>query len=199
MPMPQLKVRSISGSAIPPVAASHWNTGSTGTFARSMRAPRPFGSTRGMLSGNPPPVMCASALTAGLAHRREARLHIDARRRQHRFAQRMRRGRTGGRVPGKPARLDDLAHQRKAVRMHARRREAEHDVARRDVRARQQLVALGRADRKAGEIVVAGRDRGPAFRRSRRRSARSPPRGSPRRCPSRPRRRSRGSSLPQAK
>ena len=31
MPMPQLKVRSISVSAMPPIAASHLNTGSTGT------------------------------------------------------------------------------------------------------------------------------------------------------------------------
>ncbi len=64
MPIPQLKVRSISFSAMPPVVASHWNTGSTGMRARSMRAPTFFGSTRGMLSGNPPPVIWASALTA---------------------------------------------------------------------------------------------------------------------------------------
>ena len=42
----------------------------SGTPAAPARAqdrastPRPFGSTRGMLSGNPPPVMCASALIA---------------------------------------------------------------------------------------------------------------------------------------
>ncbi len=39
--------------------------------------------------------------------------------------------------------------------MQAARGEAEHDVARRDVGPRQQLVALGRADREAREIVVA--------------------------------------------
>ena len=39
--------------------------------------------------------------------------------------------------------------------MHARRGKPDHHVARRDVRARQQRAALGRADRKAGEIVVA--------------------------------------------
>ena len=64
MPMPQLKVRSISRSATLPVCASHLNTGSTGTRARSISAPSPFGSTRGMFSVKPPPVMCASAFTA---------------------------------------------------------------------------------------------------------------------------------------
>ena len=63
MPMPQLNVRSISVSTMPPVAASQRNTGSTGTRASSIRTLRPFGSTRGMFSVKPPPVMCASALT----------------------------------------------------------------------------------------------------------------------------------------
>ena len=39
--------------------------------------------------------------------------------------------------------------------MHARRRQAQHNVSRRDV-ARQDGVALGGADRKAREVVVAG-------------------------------------------
>ena len=39
--------------------------------------------------------------------------------------------------------------------MHARRGKAEDDVARRDVVARQERAALGRADREAGEVVVA--------------------------------------------
>ena len=63
MPTPQLNVRSISGSAMPPVAASQRNSGVTGTRARSTRTPSPSGSTRGMFSVKPPPVMCASAFT----------------------------------------------------------------------------------------------------------------------------------------
>ncbi len=54
-----------------------------------------------------------------------------------------------------PGILHDLAHQRKAVGVHAGRRKPDHRVARRDIRPRQQRAALGRADRKAGEVVVA--------------------------------------------
>ncbi len=39
--------------------------------------------------------------------------------------------------------------------MHARRGKPEHDVAGRDIGARQQRAALGGADREAGEVVVA--------------------------------------------
>ena len=46
MPMPQLNVRSISASAMPPVAASHWNTGRTGTRARSMPTRRVLAAAR---------------------------------------------------------------------------------------------------------------------------------------------------------
>ena len=63
MPMPQLKVRSISASATPPVCASQPNTGGTGDRVEvDARRRRRSGSTRGMLSGKPPPVMWASAL-----------------------------------------------------------------------------------------------------------------------------------------
>src|ERR1700722_20229234 len=64
MPMPQLKVRSISASVILPLAASHLNTGRTGTRSRSSATAKPSGNTRGILSTKPPPVMWASALTA---------------------------------------------------------------------------------------------------------------------------------------
>src|SRR5580700_5857514 len=64
MPMPQLKVRSISASVILPLAASHLNTGRTGTRSRSNETPSPSGNTRGILSTKPPPVMWASALTS---------------------------------------------------------------------------------------------------------------------------------------
>ena len=62
MPMPQLNVRSISASAMPPAFASQLKTGGTGICARSSAMPRFFGKTRGRFSGKPPPVMCASAL-----------------------------------------------------------------------------------------------------------------------------------------
>ena len=89
MPMPQLKVRSNSSSAMPPCSASHLNTGSTGSRARSMPTPRCLGSTRGMLSVKPPPVMWASPLTAaGLADRAQAGFDIEPRRREQRAAQR---------------------------------------------------------------------------------------------------------------
>src|SRR5215204_6296140 len=67
MPMPQLKVRSISASATPPVFASQPNTGGTGVASRSRCTPTPFGRTRGILSGKPPPVMWTSPLTAPVA------------------------------------------------------------------------------------------------------------------------------------
>src|SRR5215218_7439802 len=67
MPMPQLKVRSISAAATPPVLASQPNTGGTGIASRSSCTPTPFGRTRGILSGKPPPVMWTSPLTAPVA------------------------------------------------------------------------------------------------------------------------------------
>ena len=133
MPMPQLKVRSISGSAMPPVAASQRNTGGTGTLARSMRTPSRFGSTRGMLSGKPPPVMWASALTAvGLADRGEAGLHVDAGRRQQRLAERALASSNGAgaspckprsaRPPCAPANSRWNARRRRRARARRRRR-----------------------------------------------------------------------------
>ena len=54
----------ISIAPILPTRASHLNTGSTGTRSNSMAMENPGGSTRGILSTKPPPVMWASALTA---------------------------------------------------------------------------------------------------------------------------------------
>ena len=62
MPMPQLKVRSISDSATPPTSDSQPKTGGGMIASRSMLMPTPSGSTRGRLSGKPPPVMWARAL-----------------------------------------------------------------------------------------------------------------------------------------
>src|SRR6185312_4570327 len=62
MPTPQLNVRSISVSPIPPTRASQPKTLGTDTALRSMCAAMLSGSTRGMLSMKPPPVICARAL-----------------------------------------------------------------------------------------------------------------------------------------
>src|SRR5439155_409692 len=63
MPSPQLKVRYISADSMLPAFCSQSNTGSRCQLRRSSTASRPSGSTRGMLSVSPPPVMCASACT----------------------------------------------------------------------------------------------------------------------------------------
>ena len=59
-----------------------------------------------------------------------------------------------GDAPLQPGFGDDLAHQREAVGVHARRSDAEDDVARADVVSRQHGVALDGADREARQIVV---------------------------------------------
>eukprot|EP00965_Chrysotila_dentata_P261419 6214246-Pleurochrysis_carterae.AAC.4 len=63
MPMPQLKVRSISVAPEREPAASQSNTGSGFHDFASNVAPIPSGSTRGRFSSKPPPVMWASAFT----------------------------------------------------------------------------------------------------------------------------------------
>ena len=68
----------------------------------------------------------------------------------------MRRIERRGIGPGQAGSLDHLSHQRIAIGMHAGGGKAEDDVARRDIGARQDAAALGSADRKAREIVVAG-------------------------------------------
>ena len=95
-----------------------------------------------MLSGKPPPVMWASALiAAGRADRGEHRLHIDARRLEQRLAEAAAgRERRRRRPTTSPEMLDDPAHQREAVRMHAGGGEAEQHVARRDVVGRGRSV-----------------------------------------------------------
>ena len=63
MPMPQLKVRAISASATPPLLDNQPKTGGRGQRRASNWAARPSGSTRGIFSNNPPPVIWASAFT----------------------------------------------------------------------------------------------------------------------------------------
>src|SRR5690348_4537767 len=59
MPMPQLNVRAISARAMPAVCVSQAKTGGSVQVAASISAARPSGSTRGMFSTKPPPVICA--------------------------------------------------------------------------------------------------------------------------------------------
>lgn len=92
------------------------------------------------------------------ADRGERRLRVDARRRQQGFGER-RVGREGrGAVPRKPAVGGETAHERIAVRMDARRRDADENVARAHrVETGKGGSAFERADSEAREIVVAGR------------------------------------------
>ena len=62
MPIPQLKVRSISRCSTPPAAASQAKTGGRGQGS-SIWAARPSGRTRGRFSVSPPPVIWAKAFT----------------------------------------------------------------------------------------------------------------------------------------
>ena len=55
--MPQLKVRRISWSLMPPVSASHWNTAGIGQAFQSNPAVRPSAMQRGGFSIRPPPVI----------------------------------------------------------------------------------------------------------------------------------------------
>ena len=53
--------------------------------------------------------------------------------------------------------FDDLAHQRVTVRVHARRCQAQHHVARGDLLAVNDLRLFDRADGEAGQVVFTGR------------------------------------------
>ena len=59
MPMPMLKTRYISSRSTLPAFWMNWNTSGTVQPARSNTASTVPGNTRGTLSGNPPPVICA--------------------------------------------------------------------------------------------------------------------------------------------
>ena len=87
MPMPQLKVRAISSGSISPCACRNAISRGCGQASASTVACRPSGSTRGIFSSRPPPVMCASALDPRRRGPAAAALHIDARRRHQRVDQ----------------------------------------------------------------------------------------------------------------
>ena len=103
MPMPQLKVRSISrvgdaaGRAQPAEHRRH-----VPRRRGRVRRRGPSGSTRGMLSMRPPPVMWASALMpCRPCGAPQQRLHVDAGRLEQRLGQRLAARRT---APARPRR-----------------------------------------------------------------------------------------------
>ena len=110
-----------------------------------------------MLSGKPPPVMWASALiAAGRAEGGEQRLHVDPRRLEQRLAEAAARARTA------PAPSQDSPDAPTIRRTSEKPFECTPEEGRpRSTSpgamsgARQERAALGRADREAGEVVVA--------------------------------------------
>ncbi len=184
--MPQLKTRSISSGATSPMRASQAKTGggvqavgvqhgqrALGQHARQVARQAAAGDVRGRL--HQPGAM-----------QREDRLHIDPRRLQQRLAERAAGGEGGGAGHVGIAALDDAAHQREAVGMHAGRPQPEHHVAGAHIAG----AAAARRVRPRPPRSRRGRSRRrrtcPASRPSRRRPGRSRPGGSPRRCRRRP-------------
>ena len=143
MPIPQLNVRAISSGSIAPCACRNAISRGCAQASASIRACAPSGSTRGIFSSNPPPVMCASPLIRPSREQRQQRSS-----RRSASAPSARRSAARSLIEQRrPVELPALVRrqppdQRKAVRMHARRSEAEDHVARRDVAARS---APGRA------------------------------------------------------
>ena len=74
--MPQLNVRAIS-VGVTVRSHSQPNTGGIGQEFASRRALQSSGKTRGRFSGNPPPVICANALT-GVARAADGELDPSA-------------------------------------------------------------------------------------------------------------------------
>ena len=203
MPMPQLKVRSSSSGRAGRPAPASANTGGSGHAAqRPARSTWPSASTRGRFSTSPPPVMCASALTPPAGDRREAAADVDPGRRQQRLGRgRARAPRGSASASARPCSRSTSAHQREAVGVHARRGEAQHDVAGGDqVRARQR-----RASRSTAPTANPARSKSPRAVQPRHLGGLAADqraaglRGSPRRCRRPPRRRRRRPSLPVAK
>ena len=152
--------------------------------ARSISAAQVVGSTRGMFSGKPPPVMCASALMPRVAPQRgEQRLDVDAGRLEQRVAEvafRFERRRIG---PGEPRRRRRCGAPAR-TRSSERRTTADQGstVAGADVQTRQQRCRARPRRPRSRRDRSPCRRRGPASPPSRRRSAPRRPRGSQRRC-----------------
>ena len=156
--------------------------------ARSRRrrrdaTPSPSGSDARDVVDEPAAGDVRERLDAARADRGEAGLDVDARRRQQRVAQALARRERRGRAVVEAGAGDDMAHQRIAVGMHARRGQAEHHVAGRDRLRRSGARRARRRRRRSPPGRSRRRHRARASRPSRRRSARSRPRGSRARCP----------------
>ena len=91
--------------------------------------------------------MCAIARTSQAARSAAAAARIDARRREQ-IARRVAGLETGA--------LEQAAHEREAVGVHAARRQPDQCVARDDARTVDDAVALGDAEREAREVDVVG-------------------------------------------
>lgn len=89
------------------------------------------------------------------AEEREERARVDARRREERAAERRRGVPRARRGVGLRGAREGLAHEREAVGVQARGRQAEQDVAGADGGEGQDQVALDGADGEACEVVVA--------------------------------------------
>src|SRR4051812_9223917 len=96
---------------------------------------------------------------------REERLHVDAGGGEQRLDQQPFLVEQSRAVELPPLVGREAADQREAVRMHARRRQPEDEIAFRHPVPGQRLAPLHRADAKAGEIVVARRVHAWHFRR----------------------------------
>ena len=170
MPIPQLKVRSISCSEISPICCNQPNTGGQGIAVRSISATLSVGQyARHVLDQpaagdmgerlipiswrGPPPAPASRRFASAAATPRQAIC------RERRALRRDRRGRSS----------DEPADQRIAVGMRPRGQDAENAIARLYVQFWQDFFALDRADRESGKVVVIAADTCPAFPRSRRR------------------------------
>ena len=182
MPMPQLKVRYISRrvDARRRAAASR-TPGRAASAPRRARASSAIRQHARDVVGEAAAGDVRQAVHRQRRHQREQRLHVDAGRRQQRVGQRLRRRACV--VRSAPARVDELADQRVAVRVQPGGGEADapHRPARSCVPSMMRVL-LDDADAEAGEVVVARRGTCRASRPSRRRPARSRPARSPRRC-----------------
>mmetsp|Transcript_30321 Transcript_30321/g.90476 ORF Transcript_30321/g.90476 Transcript_30321/m.90476 type:complete len:759 (+) Transcript_30321:306-2582(+) len=88
----------------------------------------------------------------------EATLDVELGRREERVGERRSRSEGRRRVPREAGPLDDAPHEREAVRVHARRAEADEHVSGSDLfEAGQDVSALHGADGEPGQVVVTGR------------------------------------------
>jgi hypothetical protein len=127
--MPQLKTRCISLSATPPSRCSQSNSFGRASRLHDLGPDRRRQDAR-HVAGEAATGDVRHALDRQRLHQRQQRLDVDSRRRQDGFGQR-RFAVEGLRQIGLRA-GNDLAHQRVAVGMRTRRRQAEQHVARND-------------------------------------------------------------------